>query len=232
MGGYQGVDRRGSGDVKKDVRISSAPDMLPQEATHSMGKSAPRLVPSATYAPCRADSSVHPDFRATGTIANTMAYGRPKRALKLPQSTSALVAEVLMQFAEAESRRNSPAHHYDKLRIISHFLRQSKVTTLADLTIDTVERYLTGLQRSGYSPKTLQNRRAAVGRFCKWLVLHGHLASNPVLATESPKIANAEIVFLTDAEFDRALEVAEKYPAAMIALLTGARLGEIRRLRS
>lgn len=138
---------------------------------------------------------------------------------------------LLTAFERSEARRNCPRHLSQKIAVIKDFIERMDVTALEDVTVDAVENYVACLMDRGLAPKTVANRRGDIGRFCKWLCRRKYMRENPVLCVEPPKIRPTEIVYLDEAEFQQAVRIARKVPAAMVALYTGARVSEIMALR-
>jgi len=142
------------------------------------------------------------------------------------------VVTLLRHFRQAEARRNGDRHLLQKLRVIGDYLSGAGVYLPAEITADSIEAYLADQRLAGRSAKTLVNKRADIGRFCHWLERHGELDANPIHRVDPPKVPQTEIVYLDEAEFAVALAIAERScPPALVALLTGARLGEIMALR-
>ena len=101
-----------------------------------------------------------------------------------------------------------------------------------DVTSDSFTRWRSSVKKS---PKTLNEYLASAKGLLNWMVAHGRLPSNPLAAVQKVETRGREVRArraYTEDEVKNLLKVAGKYRVpCMMAVLTGIRHGELRRLR-
>ncbi len=186
-----------------------------------------------------------PDGHALATknraVAETIAKRIWREASALPSAT---MENLIDQFDEVERLRGVGRHVDQKVAALRDFIEVADIQNPEDITRQAIQDFLILLatpnptskakpRRKGLSPKTVINRRGHIRRFCRFLMLAGHLDRNPVEFVEPPKVRRSEIVYLTTDELEKALQVATEHElwAVHVAAYTGMRLGEIMRLQ-
>lgn len=134
------------------------------------------------------------------------------------------------------AERKSPAtikSYTDAVRGFIEWCRSQGAPVV--LTKANVNGYVAALLESGRSPATARSRQLGVRRFAEFLVEEGELDSNPLLGIRAPKLDQAVVEPLTDAEL-RALikacegkEMRDRRDEAIVRFMleTGARAGEV-----
>lgn len=97
------------------------------------------------------------------------------------------------------------------------------------------ESFLAWRQAQTKAPKTLNEYLGAARAFLKWLVRFGYLSHNPLANVEPVRVQGRQKRTrraYTPEEIQKLLGVAgERYPVYLMAVLTGIRRGELRKLR-
>jgi integrase len=103
---------------------------------------------------------------------------------------------------------------------------------LVDLTPDRIDAFLTA-EMAEYAPSTVHRHYRTLNRLCSTAVRRGHLATNPVLAVDPPKVPKTEVHFLTAAEVEALADAIDpRYRAwVLVASFGGLRWGEMQALR-
>lgn len=130
-------------------------------------------------------------------------------------------------------------HIQAKARTVARFYAYSGACAAQEVTTAMVNAYLDRRRADGASAKTRTNERANLSDYCRWLVGEGELDHNPVAASQRPRPGpeersrRQEIVHLTRSELAATLRLArrEKMWPVIVAIYTGLRLSELRRLR-
>lgn len=134
------------------------------------------------------------------------------------------------------AERKSPAtikSYTDAVRGFIEWCRSQGAPVV--LTKANVNGYVAALLESGRSPATARSRQLGVRRFAEFLVEEGEVDSNPLLGIRAPKLDQAVVEPLTDAEL-RALikacegkEMRDRRDEAIVRFMleTGARAGEV-----
>jgi len=140
---------------------------------------------------------------------------------------------IIQQFQDAntiEASRNQAARNAGRVRA---FVADKNIKHPSSITLESVQSWFADLLRDGAKPKTILNARGCLGRFCDFLVDRGLLESNPCHRVRIPRIQRLPPRFLSPAEYDKALALADKHgilPHVETALRTGMRREELRRL--
>jgi len=145
---------------------------------------------------------------------------------------------IVEEFARSDALTCYPQQAKYKRMVACEFVKMQGIESPADITPAVINDYMGKLilgeppRRAAQSPKTVVNKRAVLGRFCRHLVLAGELGSNPVKLTDPPKVIRGEPIHLSRVELGQALRVARRRGmwSVFFAAYTGARLGEIKRL--
>lgn len=118
-----------------------------------------------------------------------------------------------------------------------HDLRGCKVN---QITIVTVERFITARQAEGMKLGTLRKILVTLGQILSYAVRHGYLEYNPLRDAERPREqgqegeGNSKIKIMTPEQITAFLEAAsdQKYRTLfLLAIMTGARQGELMGLK-
>jgi len=142
------------------------------------------------------------------------------------------VVTLIARFKDSERGRNCPRHLTQKIRVLEDFVSSAGVYMASDITPEAIDHYLACQEDKGMSRQTLRHKFDMIARFAGWLISRNQLSTDPAKRMERPKVVRKAIIYLTDAEFAKALEIAEQTcPPALAALLTGGRMSEIRNLR-
>lgn len=143
----------------------------------------------------------------------------------------------VMHLDHAKSRMRS----YDSLEMIirRHLIPRWGKLRLDEITPQAVAKWLGEKSEEGLAPATVEKIRVMFGRSFElarqWSIPGGD--KNPVRGVRGPKVDNGRQRYLSAEEVGRLLEAAGKSlnvqlrPLVAIAVLTGARLGEIRLAR-
>ncbi|TKD61084.1 tyrosine recombinase XerC [Cobetia marina] len=111
--------------------------------------------------------------------------------------------QFLAHLAQDSSAATVSAYQRDLEALIHFMLRPSPAETTVDadtstiarppadwqaLDVPTLRRFLGAERSRGLAPRSLARRRAAISRFCGWLVDHGILAHNPAGLVQTPRL--------------------------------------------
>jgi site-specific recombinase XerD len=114
---------------------------------------------------------------------------------------------------------------------VEHFLRDTGITSLEELTLQAIRRWL--LEHRELSPNTLATYDRCLRVVCNWLERHGYVADSPMrqLPKRHPKRTTIETFTREDlcAAIERCHQ--SRYPSRDVALITllldtGMRIGE------
>jgi integrase len=127
-------------------------------------------------------------------------------------------------------------HVAEKVRHLDHCIQGTGASRLADLTADTLERFLHALKTVGKSARTINFCRQVVVAFMSWCCKTGRTEANPLLIV--PKLDESKDRRrvrrpISDEELGRLLEVAEQNGRRawyLTAALAGLRRGDLQRL--
>ena len=147
-----------------------------------------------------------------------------------PSDLPTLIAE----FQNVLGLTSRPKQARHNAAVVRRFAEEQEIGAPEQITTPKVQSYLTNLQTQGRAPSTLWNHRAALSRFCGFLKERGLLDSNPARETGISKIEKSVPVFLTEEQVEQALRIAREhgiYAEVAVALHTGLRRSELRRLR-
>ncbi len=119
----------------------------------------------------------------------------------------------------------SKKHYGEKVRQLNTILETCKIETLADLTTEKVDRFLTGLT---CSPRTKNTYRATILAFGKWLEEKERVERNPVRKVSKPNGAAVRVRrALTAGQVQRLLDVTRARPLiGFTTIRRGKRRGE------
>jgi site-specific recombinase XerD len=104
-----------------------------------------------------------------------------------------------------------------------------------DLSLENVKRALASMARRDYAPASRGRMLAALRGFCRWLVIEGHMVSDPTIHLGNPSIPNRMPSAFLGSELEAIVKtVSEKDPSArlpwplrdraLVAVLAGAGL--------
>ena len=128
-------------------------------------------------------------------------------------------------------RRDLPAC---AARAVGRMLWRMAAMHPQDITIAAIKRCLVGITADGKASKTLRNYLSAMSGFCEFLVEKGLLSKNPCRSIHLAPLERRVPRYLLPDELEGTLAIARKcgvWPAVMLAVSTGLRLGELVRLR-
>jgi len=114
---------------------------------------------------------------------------------------------------------------------VRKFCRQAHITQPWEIDVLAIQAYLQSLTLAA---GTQARHRSAISKFCRFLMLHRQLEFNPTAATVVPRVYRRPPRFLTGPQVSNLLKAAEGaviYPAIVLALECGLRVGEIAALR-
>ena len=154
-------------------------------------------------------------------------------ALALGQGPAESARGLLREFSQAANLTASPAQVRRIVSVLKAFAWRDPLAIAGQMTVAAIEQYLGGLAERGRSLKTVQNHRAALSRFCEFLLGRGLLASNPCQPVRVRRPEKVLPRWLDDAELKQVLAIARArglWPEACLALATGLRLSELIRL--
>lgn len=135
-----------------------------------------------------------------------------------------------------ERRRNlTPSTRLRYEGVGRHYISPTTLGRLdvSTITRDDVEDWISGLERSGVHPPTIDKAYRTLRACLETAVMEGKAGSNPAKRIHTPELQGREPFFLTANEVDAiASEVAERDRALVYFLAyTGARIGEATALR-
>ncbi len=157
---------------------------------------------------------------------------RPARAAGLDQGLALGLARDA--FVHWLAQHLTPEDVPTALRVVVDFLWSAGSD---GITTAAVSRYLAGLRASGHSDSTIRNYKSHVSGFIRFLTENGHWPegrANPVLAIKLGRKKKPRHRWLREEEIPAALAAARKagiWPEVVLALSTGMRLSELRRLK-
>ncbi len=144
------------------------------------------------------------------------------------------IGPLLAAFRAANALRAKPASVRRHQAMLRRFLRTQEILTPAGITAAAVQDYLTDLAAGGASPKTIRNHAATVSHWAGWLAARGVLPGNPCSGVILPRLIERTPVWLRPDEAEQTLAIAAEAGVgceATVAMHTGLRMGELRRLR-
>jgi len=103
-----------------------------------------------------------------------------------------------MQHLEVKTIRGRSLSGKHKLGLkyrLQQIVDDCKISTLEDITAETIEQWMMAAKESGKSPRTINTYRSAIVTFCNWAVHYKRLSSNPLAslfkADESADVRHA-----------------------------------------
>ena len=126
------------------------------------------------------------------------------------------------------------AYGKDIEQLIAHLEKQQKAH-VHEVTAEDIRNFLMGLEKSGYTPKSLSRKLNATKTFFRFLKIQEYITDDPASVVEHPKFDTKPPRILSPIEY-RALRDAARDDiriAAIIEVLlqTGIRIGELANLR-
>lgn len=126
------------------------------------------------------------------------------------------------------------AYGKDIEQLIAHLEKQQKVH-VHEVTAEDIRSFLTGLEKTGYTPKSLSRKLNATKTFFRFLKIQEYITDDPASVVEHPKFDTKPPRILSPIEY-RALRDAARDDiriAAIIEVLlqTGIRIGELAALK-
>jgi len=172
---------------------------------------------------------------------------RRRRELLLGRPTTRQLPRTIEDWIRAFQADSSLAGRQAQARynasVARRFADERDIAEPAEITYAAISAYLSDLRRGGAALKTVWNHRGGLSSFCEFLTKVGELESNPVggIKLASPRRRPAR--FLTAREIEATLAAAAQVDGAadatyrdlrraiILVLMTGLRMGELRRLR-
>ncbi len=163
-------------------------------------------------------------------------------------TSSANVQSLIAEFQAVNASEGSPAQAKDNAARVRAFCGEFRATDqygrfdkampqavhIRQVDLERLQRWFIHLRQQGRSPKTLWNWRAALSRFCEFLIDRKLIAENPCRRVKVGKLEKLLPRFLSPEDHDRALQLAQQlgmYAEVATALYTGLRREELRRLQ-
>ena len=72
------------------------------------------------------------------------------------------------------------------LRAFGHWAAGNSLTSPAEVTRRDLRRYLAGLSRDGYAPRTVARKASVLRRYFRWAEQSGHCSSDPSIGLSTP----------------------------------------------
>ncbi len=143
------------------------------------------------------------------------------------------LARLVELFAAATALTASRGHVRFNVATVGRFLVERHIATPAGFTVATVQDYLGAMART-CRPGTIRNHRLALSAFGAFHVARDVLDANPCSKVRPPKMATRPPRFLDADQTEEALRLAREhgvFTEVLVALQTGLRRGELRRMR-
>lgn len=126
------------------------------------------------------------------------------------------------------------AYGKDIEQLIAHLQKQQKAH-VHEVTADDIRNFLTGLEKSGYTPKSLSRKLNATKTFFRFLKIQEYITDDPASVVDHPKFDTKPPRILSPIEY-RALRDAARDDVRIAAIIevllqTGIRIGELANLR-
>lgn len=162
------------------------------------------------------------------TVAGHAAKSAYQSAYEIKHECSGGVAKALQEFAGHDKQSISSRYSDNRQEIIKRFIEFISLDDQFIITPELINRYLDS-RAAAITPKTRKNERAAIGRFCRWLKSRGYIEDNPARDSETIKVPEGEIIYLSRDEMNKALQASEALGlwAVHVAIYTGFRKQEI-----
>ena len=143
------------------------------------------------------------------------------------------VERLLDEFRKDCQLAASAGHARRNVVASQEFLEVAGIEDVRDITGKRLRAYLAWLSCQGLAPKTIRNRWGSISRFLRFLTDTGRLPANPCPRPPLPRLEERLPCYLSEAETRQALRLAARYGIFVevaLALATGLRMGELRRL--
>ena len=133
---------------------------------------------------------------------------------------------------KAKGRAESTVIAYAKdIEQLLNFLSKEGLSSLEDVTTETLEKYKQSLQDNNYTPKSVSRKINSTRTFFKHLFETGFLKDNPSEKLAHPKFKTKPPRILTEMEYRALRDVSRVdvrlYSIVEILLQTGIRIGEL-----
>ena len=143
------------------------------------------------------------------------------------------VETLLEAFTRFVGGDTSARNAKDETHAVKVFLKTS-ATTPSRIDVQAVRRYFQRLQELKRAPATIGRHRAAISRFCQFLIEQGILDDNPALEVKPPRIYHPPPRFLSAEQIEQLVAKAKNQSTDLhgpiLACLCGLRLSEMIRL--
>lgn len=146
-----------------------------------------------------------------------------------------LISEYLEYLAGERALSNNTIKSYSvDLTSFADFLKDQEITTLSEISKQTLNSYIRHVRASGYSATTINRKIVCLRGWFEWLENLELIDSNPTVNLEQPKIERFLPKVLTTKEIESLIERA-KHPAdkAIVEMLysSGLRVSELINLK-
>ena len=161
----------------------------------------------------------------------------PRQDRLSTESQRDLRAHFADYIAHCEHADQAERHVLQKNSVLRKFASQEGLSRLADITPESLERYLRFLKAGGRSARTLNFARQNVVAFYEWCVKVGRAASNPLSCVpKQDELRDRRRVRrpLSEAELGRLLAVGRvkgRQAWYLAAVFAGLRKGDLQRIR-
>jgi integrase/recombinase XerD len=179
-------------------------------------------------------------YESLATTSRAVAKAKQKK-LDERRGSNVTQKHLLADLAKAHSalmqQTRSRSHAANVRQRLKRFLDDHpRVKMPDDITHDVVQAWFQRLTKGGCAPRTVNGYRVALGGFCRQLCRSGHLTANPCQDVVLPRMTEQPTPSLDDREVELTLRIARRrtndiYLPVLVALKTGMRSDEIRRMR-
>lgn len=144
------------------------------------------------------------------------------------------LSQWLGMWLETYSKPNVRQRSYESNQnTISHFDSIGNIP-LQKLTAVNIQTLYNDLQEEGYAASSIHKYHSVLVSALKQAIINKHINLNVAQLAKPPKIVKDDLEIFTDNEIETLLTVAKKdrfYPALILAVTTGMRLGEVLGIR-
>jgi integrase len=168
-----------------------------------------------------------------------LALWRQWHTADVPEPAVPMLDALLTDFRRVNAAEASERQAAFNVRAVTAFLASAdpRPTRPDEIAAGAIQAHLLRLTADGKAPQTVRHHRNALRKFCAFLVRRGDLDRNPAGRdrVSVPKVTRTAPRFLTVAQVGKLLRAVradrQLYAAVVLALETGARLGELVALR-
>jgi len=142
--------------------------------------------------------------------------------------------DLIKEFGKALKLTAKPAHIGQVVGIVKRFVWRYAIADVRKITTQQIQDHLFRLFEEGKRTSTIRNHFWAMSRFCRFLQQRRILAGSPTEGIDLPPTVKHLPRFLDQTEYNQVIRLAHEHGIIAevgLALLTGLRMGELRRLR-